>query len=343
MSKSGLTPKQRLLNALLDKPIDRIPTFCSGCSQTVTVECMKSIGAYWPEAHKNAEKMSRLSASVYELTGLEVAGVPYCLTVEAEALGCEIKWLEKEDAIPQVVASPYKTPADIQIPDDFLDQRRIPVVLRAIQNLKKEVGDFLPIAAGLTGPFTLAGHLSGLANLLRWTIREPNKVSWFTDLASKAGIILGKAMHQAGADVIVIADPSASCELISPEMFRAFVKPMIIEMIEEIGSVVVLHICGNTIPILLDMSQIGAAAVSIDEKVEIKLAKAMIGHSVKIMGNISAQNTLLLQSSEDVKRACKVALDQGVDILAPGCGIAPNTPNSNIRAFVNAAREYRLS
>jgi len=337
-----LMPKERLMNVLQGKPIDRTPTFCSGCSQTVTVECMEATGSYWPDAHKDAEKMAKLSASVYELTGLEVAGVPYCLTVEAEALGCQILWSQEIDATPQVLGTPYKTPKEVEIPSDFLNLKRTPVILKAVKILKQEVGNTLPIVTGVTGPFSLAGHLLGIENLLKWVIMDPKKVQEAVNKASEAGSSFGKALSEAGADVVLIADPSASSNLISPKTFRQFVKPEITKIVEAIGGNTFLHICGNANPILTEMADTGVNSISIDENVDIRKAKTLLGEKVKIAGNISTTNTLLLKKPEEVREACKQALEAGVDILAPGCGIAPRTPNINIKALVETAKQFRI-
>jgi len=337
-----LTPKERLLNALCSKPVDRVPTFCSGCSQTVTVECMEATGVYWPSGHKDAEKMAKLSASVYELTGLEVAGVPYCLTVEAEALGCQIMWSEEIDAIPQVLRTPYKTPAEVEVPSDFLSLKRAPVILKAVKILKQNVGDKLPIVAGVTGPFSLAGHLIGIENLLKWVIMDPKKVHEVVDKASEVGSMFGRALYEVGADVVLIADPSASSNLISPKTFKEFVKPAIARIVEATGGITFLHICGNANPILGEMVDTGVNAISIDENVNVQKAKALLGERVKIAGNISTTNTLLLKKPDDVREACRQALEAGVDILAPGCGIAPRTPNVNVKALVDTTRQFRI-
>ena len=335
-----MKPRERLLNVLNGKPVDRPPTFCSGCSQTVTVECMEAVKTYWPDAHKDAEKMAKLSASVYPLTGLEVAGVPYCLTVEAEALGCTIMWGEEIDAIPQVLQTPHKTPYEIQIPNNFLNLKRVPVILQTVKGLKQNFQEELPIVAGVTGPFSLAGHLLGIENLLKWVITNPKNVQETVDKASETGIIFGKALKEAGADVVLIADPSASSSLISPKTFKTFVKPAITKMVETIGGNTFLHICGNANPILTEMAETGVNAISIDENVDVQKAKALLGQKVKIAGNVSTTTTLFLKTPDDVKVACKKALEAGVDILAPGCGIAPRTPNINIKALVETAKQF---
>lgn len=59
-----------------------------------------------------------------------------------------------------------------------------------------------------------------------------------------------------------------------------------------------------------------------------------------IIGNISTSQTLFTGSVEDVKSEVKKVLDEGVDILAPSCGIAPLSPIANIKAMVEARNEY---
>jgi len=338
-----MTPKERLFNALNDRPIDRIPTFCSGCSQTVTVESMEAIGVYWPGAHSDPKMMAELSASTYPLTGLEIVGVPYCLSVEAEALGCHTEFGSRRDSIPQVTGTPYTDSEEIEFTEAFLDTKRVPVVLKAISLLKEREGDTLPVVAGMTGPFTLAGHLSGIEPMLKGLIRKPDKYRAFIELTTRVGSAYGRALVEAGADVVSIADPSASSDIISPRMFRGFVKPAIAEMVKAINASSFLHICGNSTPILGDMAETGVDSISISDKVDIQKAKELVAGKAKITGNISTTVTLLLKGPQDVTQECAAAIEAGVDILAPSCGIAPVTPNENIRALAEAARQHGLS
>jgi len=333
----------RLINALNDRPIDRVPTFCSGCSQTVTLESMEEIGVYWPEAHSDTGKMAKLSASTYDLTGLEIAGVPFCVSIEAEALGCITEIGNKNDSVPQVTGTPYTDFEDVKVPDDLLTAGRVPVVLDAINILKERVGDTLPIVAGTVGPFTLACYLAGIEPMLKGLIRKPDKYLGFIELATEVGAIYGQALKDAGADIISIADPSASSDMISPRMFRGIAKPAITRMVDTIDGSTFLHICGDSTPIIRDMAETGVDAISISDKVDVKQAKQLVEGMTKIAGNISTTVTLTLKKPEDVLADCRKAINAGVDILAPSCGIAPMTPNENIRALVEAARSYKPS
>jgi [methyl-Co(III) methanol-specific corrinoid protein]:coenzyme M methyltransferase len=300
---------------------------------------METIGIFWPEAHSDPRKMAELSASTYELTGLEMAGVPYCLTIEAEALGCFIDLGSRKDSIPQVTGTPFKESEEVKIPEDFLTTKRVPVIMEAISILKEHVGDTLPIVAGMTGPFTLACYLSGIEAMLKGLIRKPDKYLGFIELATKVGAIYGQALIEAGADVISIADPNASSDIISPRMFRGIVKPAITRIVEVIKGASFLHICGNCTPIIKDMVETGVDSISISDKVDAKQAKQLVEGKAKVAGNISTNVTLALKKPIDVWNECRAAIDAGVDILAPSCGIAPMTPNENLRALVEAAKE----
>ena len=95
-----------------------------GCvTQSVTVDQMDAVGAFWPEAHSNAEQMALLGAAGHEVFGFENARIPFCLTVEAEAFGCKVD-LGKVDRTPMVKDHLYTADQDPVIPEDFVNKGR---------------------------------------------------------------------------------------------------------------------------------------------------------------------------------------------------------------------------
>lgn len=326
-------------------------------TQVAIVEAMEKTGAFWPEAHKDPEKMATLGSSLYELAGLECARIPFCLTVEAEALGCKVD-LGGLDKTPQIKESQFKSGDEIDVPSDFLDKGRIHVVLDAIQILKEKYGDNLPIVVGITGPFTLTGHLLGVENLVRYMKTRPEEVEIALDNTLDACMDYAEAISNVGPDIICVAEPTAAPELIDPLQFKSIVKPVLEDLANVIKTKKVLHICGSTQPIIRDMASIGYNGISIEEKVDIKKAKEELGKAGKVMrvggktmsmggettskiiGNISTTQTLFRGSQEEVKNEVKNILEAGIDIIAPSCGLAPQSPIANIKAMVEARNEY---
>jgi uroporphyrinogen-III decarboxylase len=78
----------RLKKALARRSVDRPPCICpGGMMNMVTRELMERSGFFWPEAHTNPSLMAALAAEAHTAGCFENYGLPFCMTVEAEALG----------------------------------------------------------------------------------------------------------------------------------------------------------------------------------------------------------------------------------------------------------------
>jgi [methyl-Co(III) methanol-specific corrinoid protein]:coenzyme M methyltransferase len=334
-----ITLKERLLNSLEGKKVDKVPV----CSVTTVgiVELMDIVGAPWPEAHSDPDQMAKLAIAIYELSGLEAVRVPYCLTVLAEAMGCEVK-MGTKNRQPSVTANPY--PEDLkgmEMPENLLDKGRIPAVLDAIKIIREKVGPDVPIIGGLEGPVTLASDLASVRSFMIWSLKKPELLRQVLDFATDATIEYANSMVVAGADVITVADPVASPDLMGPDPFKNEFQSRLQRFSSQVDSVSILHICGNAGSILDYMADCGFEGLSVEEKIgSIKKAKEVLRDRARLIGNISSPFVLLPGPIEKIKEESKKALAEGVDVLAPGCGIAPMTPLSHIKAMVEARNEY---
>jgi [methyl-Co(III) methanol-specific corrinoid protein]:coenzyme M methyltransferase len=347
--------KENVLTVLSGEEVNVTPVI--SVTQIGIVEAMEKTDSFWPEAHTDAEKMAILGSSLYELVGLECARIPFCLTVEAEAMGCKVN-LGSEDKTPLVMESPFQNASDIKIPTDFLHNGRIPVVLEALKKLKEKYGDTLPIIVGITGPFTLTGHLLGVEKMVRYMRTKPYEIESALDKALDVSMEYVNALSEIGPDIICVAEPTSATELINPLQFKTIVKPRLEDLSREINTKKVLHICGSAEPILKDMASIGYDGLSVEEKVDVKWAKEELKGGGKIMrvggrimtmggekspkliGNISSSQTLFRDSPDEVKKKVKDVLESGIDILAPSCGLAPRSPLENIKAMVKGRNEF---
>ncbi|MDD4497398.1 MAG: methylcobamide:CoM methyltransferase MtaA [Methanosarcinaceae archaeon] len=336
---SNFTMKTRLLAALKGEAVDKVPV-CS-VTQTGIVELMDEVGAAWPEAHTDAELMAKLAIANYELSGLEAVRVPYCLTVLVEAMGCEIN-MGTKNRQPSVTGHPYpKSLDDAAIPEDLLERGRIPAVLEAIKLVREKVGPDVPVIGGMEGPITIASDLVSVKSFMKWSIKKPELFGQALDLATEAAISYANAMVKAGADIISVADPVASPDLMSPDSFRDSLQPRLQKFSGSVDSVTILHICGNVNSVLDYMAECGFEGLSVEEKIgSVKQAKEVIGDRATLVGNISSPFTLLPGPEDKIRTESKQALEDGIDVLAPGCGIAPMTPLENIKAMVATRDEY---
>jgi [methyl-Co(III) methanol-specific corrinoid protein]:coenzyme M methyltransferase len=336
---SEFTLKTRLLAALKGEEVDKVPV-CS-VTQTGIVELMDEVGAPWPESHTDAELMAKLALANHEISGLEAVSVPYCLTVLVEAMGCEIN-MGTKNRQPSVTGHPYPKSLDgAAIPEDLLQRGRIPAVLEAIKIIREKVGPDVPIIGGMEGPITIASDLASVKSFMKWSIKKPELFEQVLDLSTEASVIYANAMVEAGADIISVADPVASPDLMSPDSFKQYLQPRLQNFSSQVDAVTILHVCGNVNPIIDYMADCGFEGLSVEEKVEdVKKAKEIIGDRARLIGNISSPFTLLPGPVDKIIAEGKQAIADGIDVLAPGCGIAPMTPLENVKALVTARNEY---
>jgi len=319
--------------------LDRLPvTSLTGAGGTVNVEMQKAMGIYWPDAHKDPEKMANLAIASYELSGLECVRVPFDIGVEAEAFGCKLNF-GGMDLQPSVIQCNYNSPNDLKMPGDPLRLGRIPVVLQAIRILREKVGDFLPIVSNVIGPFTIASVLVGIDNFMKWILRKPEYVKSFLDFSTEIVIEFAKAQYRSGSDIIHICEPSASPSLISPNNFRQFAKSALTRVADNLGGIRLIYIGGNVEPIISDIAELGYDGIAVEDSVNISKIKPLVGNA-KILGNLSPIKNLLFGSPEDVKAEAKKAIEDGVDIVEISGGIAPLAPTINIKAMVEAVKEF---
>ena len=306
------------------------------------LDLMDISGASRPEADSDPEKMAKLASSLHEVAKFEVIRIPFDVTVIGEAIGCQIDPGTKART-PSIITHPFeKDPENIEIPADLLERGRIPVVMEAISLLRNDQGSQVPLVAGVEGPSDLASYLCGIKSFLKLTVKKPEIAKNMIEKCIDACIICSNAYLHSGADAVVVADALSSPEMMGPDAFRQIVKPALIRFNKSISGHSILHICGETDSIIPDILECGFSAISIEENVKDRKLVIDLAHrnNTAIIGNISTADTLYGRMPEDVRKEAFQCLDANIDILAPGCGLAPETPLENLLAMVEAREDY---
>ena len=127
--------------------------------------------------------------------------------------------------------------------------------------------------------------------------------------------------------------------MLAPDMFEmAAGKHVKTALQPKAGKYTVLHICGDTYPILDQMAATGVTGLSIEEKVEPEKAVEKIGGKTVLVGNVGSVRPLFQGTPEEVEAAAKRSAAAGFNVLSSGCGIAVATPDANMEAFVKAIK-----
>ena len=331
-----MTKKARLLAVAKGETVDRPPCICpGGMMNMIFVDAMDACGCYWPEAHNDAEQMAKLAMALGERQGFENFGVPFCMTVEAEALGAVVNMGDKLTE-PHVVDSPLASVAEYErIADYDFASGRLKVVLDAIKIMHEQSGDY-PVIGNLTGPFSLAGTLIDMTTLLKEFRKKPDQAKALMQRLAALQAQFGQKMVEAGADVICLSEPSGTGEILGPRWFREYSVQYINQVMDGLPDVCkIVHICGDLASVYEELKDLHCDVFSFDSIVSVRAIKPYLPGKA-VMGNVNT-HALGTAPPERVATLTKAAVKQGVDILAPACGLPTTTPLDNVRTMVQTA------
>ncbi len=335
-----MTEKERLGAVLAGATVDRPPVLCpGGMMSAATAGVLRQTAG---NRHNDPAAMAEVAETIRAATGFENLGVPFCLTVEAEDLGSRVDPGGAE-VEPRVAVYAAAQPAAVMArplpPPD--SPSRAAVVCDAIKLLAARHDD-TPVIGNLTGPMSLATSLIDPLVFFRLLRKDPAGAHVFLDYLTEYLAGFARRQAAAGADAVAIADPTATGEILGPANFRTFVRPYLRRLARTIraaGSGVIIHICGDATLLLEEIRDMGPAALSFDSVVSMRKAQTVL-EGIPLMGNISTQ-ILHRGTPERIGQAAKHALDSGVSILAPACGVSLQTPLANLRALTDTGRRPR--
>jgi [methyl-Co(III) methanol-specific corrinoid protein]:coenzyme M methyltransferase len=336
-----MSSRERVLKVLNKEKVDRLPVF-SGMGN-ITIQGLEPLKWNFAELHLDAEKMARIAATTSEIYVFECAVVPFDMGVEAEALGAGVNYYaHRTDIVYPTITKKVADKFDdlkIQIPD-LSTAGRIPLVVKAIQILKKEVGDKLAIGSWVLGPYTLAGQLTDIGDLAKAALKKTAQVEAVLLQLADAIIQIAQIYRKAGADYITIREMGAGPDIISPRIFKKLIQGPLAKIFAALESPKILHICGSTDMIIELMNECGADAISVDQKNTLAETRKKIGPDTILLGNFDPYGTLVTMKAEDVDPVIKNCFEAGINGLWPGCDLWPDLKKENLQALMTAALKY---
>lgn len=265
------------------------------------------------------------------------------LSVEAEAFGAKIKVFD--DEVPTVIGRMIETQEDAEkllVPK--IGDGRTGIYINAIQKATKIILD-RPVFAGTIGPFSLAGRLMDMTEIMVNCLIEPDMVHTTLKKAIEFIKIYINGFKAAGANGIIIAEPAAG--LLSPDLNAEFSVPYIKEIVDEVCDdtfIVIYHNCGNTIPLMKDILSIGAAAYHFGNANDMEEIAKLVPNDVLIMGNIDPAGEFRNGTPQSIRSTTKDIMGRCCKyknfVISSGCDIPPLSSWDNIKAFFDAVDEF---
>ena len=200
--------------------------------------------------------------------------------------------------------------------------------------------------------FERAYILRGFENILVDFLAEPELAEELLDRITAFQVDLAKRYISIGVNCGRTVDDYGSQlgMIMSPDTWRTFIKPRLAKIIavyKDAGLPVIHHSCGDIMPIIGDLIEIGVDILNpIQPKVlDLPALVERYGDRLTFFGGICNQEVLPTGTpesiDENVKEVTALLGSRGRYVISPSNGIGPDVPFENIDAYFRAAERYR--
>lgn len=334
-----LTGRDRIRAAMKRTCADRIPySLILGPFRARVLGC--SLREYYQEAGKLADS-TLLAHEMFQHDSVDVA---WDIFLEAETAGAELEF--PDDGVPQVrkhVLSQKASLSALRLPRPE-SSGRYPLYLEACRTLASSLRG-VALSGTVTGPWTIAAGLRGTQDLIYDTVDDPAFVGELLKFTTEVTLVLGTGLLETGLS-LTLGEAASSCSLISPAIYRRFIKPChqeIVRFFREKKASLSMHICGYIDPLMEDLIDLGIVALSVDSPSSLKRMVEISQKRIVLLGNV-APSLFVSGTREEiensVKECIRTAARGGAFILSSGCELPYNATTERARFFVEAARNY---
>jgi uroporphyrinogen decarboxylase len=197
-------------------------------------------------------------------------------------------------------------------------------------------------------------YLRGMDQFLQDMLINKDYAHALIDLVADFHLKAGLRLVAMGCDILLAGDDVGTQDrmLISPELFREFVKPRYGRLFGEYKRAnpslkIAAHICGYIEPVIDDLVEVGLDVLNPVQPLAMDPArlKKRYGKHLSFWGAVDDQKVMPFGSPAEVEAEVRLRIAQlapgGGYILCPSHNIQPTTPMENVKAFYRAAERYR--
>lgn len=299
-----------------------------------------SLKDYW----KDGKKLADGTIACFELFRHDSVEISWDIVMEAEAAGAELEF--PEDGIPRIrryILSQKSALASLKLPQPE-NSGRFPLYIEACKVAAKAIKDSA-LTGTVTGPWTTAINLRGTQDLIFDTVDDPTFVEELMKFTTELTKILGSKVIETGLS-LTIGEAASSCSLISPEIYRQFIKPHhkeIVDFFRQKKAGLSMHVCGYIDPIMEDLLDVRIRALSLDSPSSLKKMVEVSQKRIVLIGNVAT--SLFVSGTKEaietsVKECIRVTALGGAFIISSGCELPYNSTVERVQFFLKVAQEH---
>lgn len=260
-------------------------------SAGISGEVTKDLDLTFPDAYKHCDTMVTLAETLKKTDGAPFCELPFCHTVEAEAMGGIVNYGNDKTGprAKEYICTKPEELLELQSMD--FSSGRIHELLLACQKLRQKGEN---VVLEVAGPFTVLNVLIDAKYVFKGMRKQPElmkEVFW------KIGRELLKYIEEAqkyGVNMISYADSSGGVNILGPKMAEQVVEDFTYDFLKEVeklvGDDMVVMLCPKTTFALLGTDRAEFVDVKLPEPMRYGEACAWMIGKTKFLGQMCIKN-----------------------------------------------------
>jgi uroporphyrinogen decarboxylase len=296
------------------------------------------------EMCKNPELAAQVTLQPVERFKLDAAIIFSDILIPLEPMGVEFEFGKGEGPS---FHHPLRQMEDIEKLRIIEPEQELSFLMKAIQIVRKELEDKIPLIGFSGAPFTLASYVIEGGHSTNYTLTKSlmyqNRTAWDVLMEKISEVLIRylNAQTRSGVQALQLFDSWVGC--LSPGDYEEYVLPYSQKVIRGIGQKVpLIHFATSSSTLLGLMKQAGGDVIGVDWRMNIGETWARLGYDIAIQGNL---DPVVLYGPVDliekeVKRILDSVRGRPGHIFNLGHGILPDTPPDHVAALVEMVHEY---
>ncbi|AOY77500.1 uroporphyrinogen decarboxylase family protein [Clostridium formicaceticum] len=254
-------------------------------------EIVEKTNLKFPQAYKNWDSMAQLAIAIKEHDDVNFCELPFCHTLEGEALGGSINYGD-ENIGPRAKDYICTTAEEmLGLPEIDYSKGRIAEVLKACRYLEEEGEN---VVLYISGPFTIMNVLMDPRHIFKLFRKNPETMKAILDKFRKEILRFVEEAQKAGVNMISYGDSTGGLNILGPKLSEAvaemFTYPLFKSIEEKLCDETIVLLCPKTTFALLGTDKAQWEDINLGTPMKYSEACIKVIGQAKFVGQMCIKN-----------------------------------------------------
>lgn len=208
---------------------------------------LQEMSITYPDVHTDHIQMKKLSLLIKDKEGISYCKLPFCHTLEGEALGGIINLGDHRNGPRGKEYAYSKLEEIIELGSIDFNSGRMKQVLKACSDLKDQ-GERVMLS--ISGPFTILNLLIEPRYIFKGFKKNPERMYEILEHIKEQILIMVQVAMAHGVELISYGDSVGGLNILGPDLLAditdKFTYPLLKQLDEITGDSVIIHLCPKT-------------------------------------------------------------------------------------------------